>query len=136
AATAWKTRENPIKTIHESNKVDIESSEWETGSEIDVNTVDLETATREVNRQRKSMKDHKQIPLNADLNRSRRKIDSTSEMISLLTSEVRVSNAVSPILKGNLEVVLDVDDENKADWSTVCRKSFRGFRGGGARRGT
>ncbi|KAH9315371.1 hypothetical protein KI387_023998, partial [Taxus chinensis] len=50
AATVWKTREIPFKTGHESNKVDSESSEWETGSETDLITADLETATREVNR--------------------------------------------------------------------------------------
>ncbi|KAH9326137.1 hypothetical protein KI387_006315, partial [Taxus chinensis] len=127
AATAWKTREIPFKTVHESNKVDSESSEWETGSETDLITADLETATREVNRHSKSMKAHKQRPLNADLNHCRRKMDSKSEKISLLTSEARVSNSV---LNGNLEEVLDVDDENMVGWSTVCRKSFRSFCGG------
>ncbi|KAH9290009.1 hypothetical protein KI387_034126, partial [Taxus chinensis] len=90
AATAWKTREIPFKTVHESNKVDSESSEWETGSETDLITADLETATREVNRHSKSMKAHKQRPLNADLNHCRRKMDSKSEKISL----ARVSNSV------------------------------------------
>ncbi|KAH9289785.1 hypothetical protein KI387_033902, partial [Taxus chinensis] len=117
-ATAWKTQENLIKIVHESNKVDSESFEWEIGSETDVNTADLETETMEGNRQIKSMKDHKQRPLNVDLNSGRRTMESSSEKITLLTLEARNSNFDSPKLIGNLEVVLDVDDENKAEWST------------------
>ncbi|KAH9289062.1 hypothetical protein KI387_033179, partial [Taxus chinensis] len=122
--TAEKERENPKNTVHASNKDDSESSEWETGSEEE------ESVGSDENQQSIFNKDPKQLLLNANVNSGERTKDSSGEKIALSTLEARDPNFDSPKLKGNFKVVLDVEDEKNAEWSTVSRKSYHGFRGG------
>ncbi|KAH9331049.1 hypothetical protein KI387_003157, partial [Taxus chinensis] len=136
AKTMEKEWENPKKKAHASNNVDSESSKWETRSEDEENAADLASKMMEVNRQSISNKDPKKRLLNAHLNCGKRMKDSSGEKIALLTLEARDPNFDSPKLKGNLEVVMDVEDENNLEWSTVNRKSYHGFCGGGERRCT
>ncbi|KAH9314785.1 hypothetical protein KI387_023412, partial [Taxus chinensis] len=115
------------------NKEDGESSQWENSSEAEENVTDFAPKMVDGNRQNIN-KDHNRVILNANVNSDKRTKVGSGEMNASLTMEERNSNFDSPKLNGNLEVVLDVDDGNNADWCTVIRKSYRGFRGGSTRR--